>query len=92
MEKLDEWLRTRLRINTWRRWKRIRTKVSNLIKLEVGKSLAYQWGNTSKGAARVAHSPILLRTLNISYWKKKGYWGFQHYYCQWQADGQPSLF
>jgi RNA-directed DNA polymerase len=89
---LDEWLRTRLRISTWKRWKKIRTKVANLTKLKVDKSKAYQWGNTSKGATRVAHSPILLRTLNISYWKKKGYWGFQHYYCQWQADGQPSLF
>lgn len=91
MESLDEMVRTRLRISTWRRWKRIRTKVSNLIKLAIDKSKAYQWGNTSKGASRVAHSPILLRALNKNYWGSKGYKGFYNYYY-WQTEKQPSLF
>ena len=38
MQELDELVRTRLRISTWRRWKRIRTKVGNLIKLGIEKS------------------------------------------------------
>lgn len=89
MEKLDEMIRTRLRISTWRRWKRIRTKVTNLLKLGIEKSRAYMWGNTSKGACRVAHSPILKRTLDMKYFRKRGYIGFYNY---WQADRQPSLF
>src|SRR5690606_1742798 len=59
MAKLDELVRSRLRISIWRRWKRIRTKVTNLLKLGLTKMKAYMWGNTSKGACRVAHSPIL---------------------------------
>lgn len=91
MQELDEMLRTRLRIITWKRWKRIRTKVSNLIKLGIEKGRAYQLGNTSKKACRVAHSPILLTTLNINYWRGKGYRGFYNYY-HWQTDGQPLIF
>jgi RNA-directed DNA polymerase len=89
MEKLDEMIRTRLRTSTWRRWKRIRTKVTNLLKLGIEKSRAYMWGNTSKGACRVAHSPILKRTLDMKYFRKRGYIGFYNY---WQAERQPSLF
>lgn len=90
MQELDEMLRTRLRIITWKRWKRIKTKVSNLIKLGVEKGRAYQLGNTSKQSCRVAHSPILLTTLNTNYWRGKGYRGFYNYY-HWQTDGQPLL-
>lgn len=91
LQKLDEMIRTRLRITTWRSWKRIKTKVSKLIKLGITKSRAYMWGNSSKGACRIAHSPILCQTLNIDYWRKAGYIGFYDYYT-WQIDGQPSLF
>ncbi len=91
MEELDELVRTRLRISAWKRWKRIKTKVFNLMKLGVTKARAYQWGNTSKGACRIAHSPILLKTLSIKYWRGKGYIGFYNYYY-WQTELQPSLF
>lgn len=91
MEELDEMVRTRLRISVWKRWKRIKTKVNNLIKLGATKSKAYQWGNTGKGACRISHSPILLKTLNINYWRSKGYVGFYNYYY-WQTELQPSLF
>lgn len=89
MAKLDELIRSRLRISTWRRWKRIRTKVSNLFNLGLDKLKAYMWGNTSKGACRVAHSPILKRTLDMKYFRKRGYIGFYNY---WQAGRSPTLF
>lgn len=92
MQKLDEMVRTRLRIMTWRRWKRIRTKVIQLMNLGIEQSRAYMWGNTSKKACRIAHSPILLRTLNIKYWRKAGYVGFHNYYSTWQTQTRPSLF
>lgn len=91
MVELDELIRTRLRIATWRRWKRIRTKMENLVRLGIRKTKAYMWANTSKGACRIAHSPILLTALNKVYWQKKGYVGFYNYY-HWQTDGSPSLF
>jgi RNA-directed DNA polymerase len=91
MQKLDEMIRTRLRINAWRRWKRIKTKVINLIKLGIEKSIAYTWGNTSKQACRTAHSPILTRTLDIKYFRKRGYVGFSNYYYR-HSDERLSLF
>jgi RNA-directed DNA polymerase len=92
MQKLDGMVRTRLRIMTWRRWKRIRTKVINLVSLGIERSQAYMWGNTSKKACRLSHSPILMRTLNIKYWRKAGYVGFYNYYSTWQTETCPSLF
>lgn len=89
MEKLDEMVRTRLRISTWRCWKRIRTRISNLLKLGLKKSHAYMWGNASKGACRVAHSPILKRTLDNRYFRRLGYIGFYNY---WQIGRVPQLF
>lgn len=91
MLKLDEMVRTRLRMNTWFRWKRIRTKVRNLIKLGVGKEKAYMWGNSSKRYCKIAHSPILMTTLNISYWTRIGYIGFANYYY-WKKDYQLKAF
>lgn len=85
MMALDEMVRTRLRIITWLRWKRIRTKVESLCKLGVDAYKAYQWGNTRLGACRVAHCPILKTTLNINYWRKLGYRGFFNYY-HWSTD------
>ena len=88
---LDEMIRTRLRISTWRRCKRIKTKIENLVKLGVVKWKAYQWGNSSKGACRTAHSPILKTSLNILHWRRKGYKGFFNYY-HWQTDAATFQF
>jgi RNA-directed DNA polymerase len=85
MQKLDEMIRTRLRISAWRRWKRIRTKVANLIQLGIAKKLAFMWGNTSKGACRIAHSPVLQQTLDTKYFRKQGYVGFSGYYTSWKS-------
>lgn len=91
MEKLDEGIRTRLRICKWKEWKRPKTRGRNLLQLGINKSKAYQWSNSSKGNCRIAHSPILCRALNNSYWSKQGYQGFyQHYHNR--TTLQTSLF
>jgi RNA-directed DNA polymerase len=91
MEVLDEMVRSRLRILTWRAWRRIRTKFANLVHLGIEHSKAYMWANTSKGPCRVSRSPILRRTLNISYWHEAGYVSFSTYYSSWQ-DHRGTLF
>lgn len=81
MEKLDEGIRTRLRICKWKEWKRPKARRRNLLQLGINKSKAYQWSNSNKGFCRIAHSPILCRALNNTYWSKQGYQGFyQHYH------------
>jgi RNA-directed DNA polymerase len=91
MERLDEGVRTRLRICKWKEWKVPKGRRRNLLQLGINKSKSYQWSNSSKGYCRIAHSPILLRALNNSYWSKQGYQGFyQHYHNR--TTLQTSLF
>ena len=71
-QELDEWLRRRIRMCIWKQWKKIRTKMRNLIKLGVDKAKAYQHANTRKGYWRIANSPILKCTITNSKLNKRG--------------------
>lgn len=70
---LDEWIRSRIRMVTWKRWKRVRTRFINLKRLGIDKERAWMWANTRKGYWRTAHSPILARTLSNDNLKRAGY-------------------
>jgi RNA-directed DNA polymerase len=59
--KTDEWYRRRLRMVIWKQWKRIRTKLKNLIKLGINKSKAWEWANTRKGYWHIANSLFLVQ-------------------------------
>jgi RNA-directed DNA polymerase len=91
MQRLDETLRTRLKMCEWKSWKKTKTRIKKLIELGVNKYKAYEWGNSSLGYCRIAHSPILLTTLNNKYWQAKGYIGFNNYYY-WKTEHQTKLF
>ena len=82
MENLDGMLRTRLRMGIWKEWKNCKTRVKNLRKLGIEKQKSYEWGNTSRGYCRVAHSPILCRALNNDYFRSQGYEGFSDMYLK----------
>lgn len=79
-KKLDELLRSRVRKLFWQKWQKTKTRMRNLIKLGVPKWKAYQWANTSNGASRTAHSPILLKSLNNQTLSKKGLPSFYQKY------------
>ena len=55
----DEWLRRRLRMCIWKSWKRVKTRIANLIKCGIDKYQAYMWGNSRLGYWRIAGSYIL---------------------------------
>jgi RNA-directed DNA polymerase len=78
--KLDEWLRSRIRMVTWKRWKKIRTRFENLKKLGVSEEQAWMWANTRKGYWRTAHSPILTKALSNERFKRIGYLSFTECY------------
>ena len=80
LQRLDEQTRTRARICQWHQWKRVRTRIKALKRLGIKSQKAYEWGNTSRGACRVAHSPILTRTLTNKYLAKLGLVSFYNYY------------
>jgi RNA-directed DNA polymerase len=91
MQTLDSFIRIHLRMSQWKEWKSCRTRVKNLIQLGINKGKAYEWGNSSKGYCRVAHSPILSRTLTNMYFTKRGYVGFSTTY-KLTKSMQISLF
>ena len=92
MQQLDECVRTRLRMGIWKAWKNCKTRILNLLKLKASKQKAYEWGYSSRGYCRVAHSPILSTTLNNAYFSKQGYVGFSNTYKRVTEETQPSLF
>ena len=70
---LDEWIRSRIRMVTWKRWKRVRTRFENLKRAGITEEQAWMWANTRKGYWRIAHSPILSRALSNERFKRGGY-------------------
>jgi RNA-directed DNA polymerase len=75
--RVEEQLRTRLRIIKWKEWKRVRTRIAELIKLGIPKAKAYQHANTRKSYARIAHSPILTSSLTKAYFTSIGLFSLQ---------------
>ncbi len=70
--KLDQNVRTRIRICIWKQWKKISTKYKSLMKLGINKQKAWEWANTRKGYTRVAHSVILCRAITNERLKRRG--------------------
>jgi group II intron reverse transcriptase/maturase len=77
---IDEWYRRRLRMVIWKQWKRIRTRLRNLIKLGIPKHKAWEFANTRKGYWNTANSPITNRTLTNARLYEAGYLFFTDYY------------
>jgi group II intron reverse transcriptase/maturase len=80
MVRTDEWYRRRLRMVIWKQWKRIKTRVANLIKLGINKYKAYEWANTRKGYWHIANSFILSRTITNDRLRMAGYVFLLDYY------------
>jgi group II intron reverse transcriptase/maturase len=73
LQRINEWLRRRIRQLFWKRWKRIKTKAENLIQLGATRDNAWRWANTRKGYWCIAGSWILTTTMNNDYFKKIGF-------------------
>lgn len=69
----DEWYRRRLRMVIWKQWKRISTKVANLIRLGMTRSKAWEYANTRKGYWHTANSWILSTTVTNTRLRDAGY-------------------
>lgn len=71
--RIDEWYRRRIRMVIWKQWKRISTKLTNLVKLGVKKTKAWEWANTRKGYWHIANSFILATTITTERLRLAGY-------------------
>lgn len=70
LQSVDEWMRRRIRMVSWKKWKRVRRRWRNLLKLGISNANAGILANSRKGYWRIAASPILqtaLRGLNSSF-------------------------
>jgi RNA-directed DNA polymerase len=69
-ERLDKWLRRRLRQVRWKEWKRPQTRYRNLRALGIPDRDARSWAASQKGYWRVAGSWPLQTALPNAYWHK----------------------
>ena len=79
----DEWLRRRLRMCIWKSWKRVKTRIVNLIKCGIDKYQAYMWGNSRLGYWRIAGSYILCRAITKEKLSMAGYATLTGSYLEW---------
>jgi len=82
LKELDEWLRRRIRLCYWKKWKKIKTKHDNLFKLGLENYKAWEYANTRKGYWRISNSPILAITLTNQYLKDQGFITLSERYLQ----------
>lgn len=73
LAKLDGWLRRRLRMVTWKRWKRIRTRFENLKRTALGDKQAWILANTSNNCWYVAGSPWMQVAIPNKFFEIAGY-------------------
>jgi group II intron reverse transcriptase/maturase len=76
----DKWLRRRLRMFIWKRWKKVRTRYKRLKQLGYNHSNAIKYANTRKGYWKVAGSQILNCSITDNRLRKQGYQFFSDYY------------
>jgi len=69
-ERLDEWIRRRLRMCLWKQWKLPRTKLRNLRALGVPEWAAWMMANSRRGCWEMSRN--INNALNRSYWNEQG--------------------
>jgi RNA-directed DNA polymerase len=79
LKAIDMWLRRRIRMYIWKRWKRIRTRYAMLRKFGKDHNTALMFACTRKGYWRIAKSPILNTTVTDARLKQAGYTCFTDY-------------
>jgi RNA-directed DNA polymerase len=73
LKETDSWLRRRLRMFIWKRWKRIRTRYAMLKKCGLDHRTAIKFANTRKGYWRIANSHIMTLSVTDNRLRKAGY-------------------
>lgn len=80
-QKLDEWIRRRIRMCYWKQWKRTKTKHDNLVKLGIENSKAWEYAKTRKSYWRISNTPFMHQILNNKTLERLGYLSLSSVYC-----------
>ena len=80
-QKLDEWIRRRIRMCYWKQWKKIKTKHDNLVKLGIENYKAWEFANTRKSYWRISDTPFMHQILDNKTLERLGYISLTSVYC-----------
>ena len=72
LEKIDERLRTRIRVEIWKQWKRIKTRYEALCKLGIPSELAFNCANTRKSYQHICKTHYIKFAINSDRLRKRG--------------------
>lgn len=81
VEKLDKWIRRRIRMCYWKQWKKSKTRRENLMKLGVLEDLAREHSGSRRSYWRMADTPAMHMALNNKTLGKLGYTSLTSVYC-----------
>jgi RNA-directed DNA polymerase len=77
---IDQWLRRRIRMYIWKRWKKVKTRYKMLRKLGLDHNNARKYSCTRKGYWHIANSQIVNCTITDKRLRGAGYTFFLDYY------------
>lgn len=72
LEKIDERLRTRIRVIIWKQWKKTKTRCEALVKLGMPFELAFNCANTRKSYQQICKTQYIKFAINNERLKKRG--------------------
>jgi group II intron reverse transcriptase/maturase len=68
----DEWVRRRLRMCLWKQWKTWKSRLRNLMSLEIKRLSAIKVALSSKGCWRISITSQMHKALGLAYWREQG--------------------
>ena len=80
LQSVDEWIRRRIRMVFWKKWKQVRRRRRNLLKLGISNANAGILANSRKGYWRIAASLILQTALSKRRLERANFQFFYPYY------------
>jgi RNA-directed DNA polymerase len=72
LQRLEEWIRRRLRSVIWKQWKRNKVRFARLRQRNIGQDLAAQTAGSPHGPWRLANSPALSFAFPVAYFDALG--------------------
>lgn len=80
LKETDQWMRRRIRMNIWKKWKTGKTRYRNLVKLGLNHDEAKKIAGSRKGCWRISDSPNLHAVLSNRRLEQAGYLFFSSHY------------
>ena len=80
LQETDKWMRRRIRMVFWKKWKRVRTRYRNLRKLGISHENALMTAGCRRGYWFVASTPVMQTALSNAKLEKAGFVSLSGYY------------